>query len=95
MSLCELFLEEVVKDARVLARVRNKGVFGEFEASGEDGEGSENVGCDGEGFEEASELKDCDRELMGTVRSLRLLSGIRRSSAAVFGDIWHSSSGGT
>jgi hypothetical protein len=89
MSLCELFLEEVVKDARVLARVRNKGVFGEFEANGEDGAGSEKVG------EEASELKDCDRELMGTVRSLRLLSGIRRSSAAVFGDIWHSSSGGT
>jgi hypothetical protein len=95
MSLCELFLEEVVKDARVLARVRNKGVFGEFEVSGEVGEGSENVGFDGEGFEEASELKDCDRELIGTVRSLRPLLGIRRSSAVVGGDIWYSSSGGT
>jgi hypothetical protein len=95
MSLCELFFEPVVRDARVLARVRNNGEFGEFELSGEEGAGSEKVGFEGEGFEEASELKDCDRESIGTVRKLRIPSGLRRSSPAVFGDMRYSSSGGT
>lgn len=84
-----------VKDANVLARVRNSGAFGELEVSGEEGEGSENVGFEGEGFEEASELKDCDRELIGTVRKLSPPSGGRRSSPSVFGDSRYSSSGGT
>jgi len=92
MSLCELFLEAVVRDARVLARVRKSG---ELELSGEEGAGSDKAGFDGEGFDEASDVKDCDRESIGTVRKLRCPSGVRRSSAAIFGGRRYSNAGGT
>jgi hypothetical protein len=48
MSLCKLFLDAVVRDAKVLARVRNNGELGELELSGEEGAGSEKVGFEGE-----------------------------------------------
>lgn len=95
MSLCELFLEAVVRDAKVLARVRNSGELGELELSGEEGAGSEKVGFDGEGLEEASDVKDCDCESIGMVRKLRPRSGTRRPAAAGLGDMRYSSSGGT
>jgi hypothetical protein len=59
MSLGELLLAEVVREAKVFARVRNSGAFGEVDVSGEVGDGREKAGLDGERlFEEVSELKD-------------------------------------
>ena len=58
MSLCELFLEAVVSEAKVFARVRKRGVFGECEVIGEVGDGREKVGFAGDGFEDVSELKE-------------------------------------
>jgi hypothetical protein len=65
MSACELFREEVVSAASVLARPRKKGgEAGEAgDPMGETGDGKEKAGCEGD-----SELYEGDREDIGTVR---------------------------
>ena len=65
MSACELFREEVVSAASVLARPRKNGdeLGEEGDPMGETGDGKEKAGCEGD-----SELYECDREEIGTVR---------------------------
>lgn len=65
MSACELFLEEVVSAASVLARPRKNGDDADEDGDpmGETGDGKEKVGCEGD-----SELYDGDLEDIGTVR---------------------------
>ena len=58
MSFWELFFEDVVNEARVLARPRKRAEADCGEASGEVGEGKENAGCEGDRFEDESELYD-------------------------------------
>jgi hypothetical protein len=66
MSPCELFREEVVSAASVLARPRKKGdeAGEDGDPMGETGDGNEKVGCEGDD----SELYEGDREEIGTVR---------------------------
>jgi len=68
MSACELFREEVVSAATVLARPRKKGeeVGEDGDPMGETGEGKENGGWDGDSAD--SELNEGGREEMGAVR---------------------------
>lgn len=56
MSACELFLEDVVREASVLARVRKTGALGGGEPAGEICAENDDVGND-----EAPEVYDCDR----------------------------------
>lgn len=65
MSACELFREEVVSAANVLARPRKNGdeEGEEGDPMGETGDGKEKGGCEGD-----SELYEGDREEIGTVR---------------------------
>jgi hypothetical protein len=69
MSPCELFREEVVSAASVLARPRKKGdeVGEDGDPMGEAGDGKERVGCEGVSADD-SELYEGDREEIGTVR---------------------------
>lgn len=65
ISVLEALREPDAKDARVFARPRKNG---DEDAIGEAGEGSENVGCDGDRLPERSELADMERDPIGTVR---------------------------
>jgi len=67
MSVCELFLADVVSEASVFARLRKKGEEGEL-AMGEVGGGSEKAGCEGERLADLSDCADMERDVIGTVR---------------------------
>jgi hypothetical protein len=77
-----LFLDDVVNEARVFARLRKNGEDGEA-AIGEEGGGRENAGCDGERFIDLSDVADCDRAVIGTVRWLMLISDDRGLESAL------------
>lgn len=76
ISVCEVLREPVAREARVFARPRKNGVNGELAESGEVGEGSENVGCDGDRCD-WSEFWDMEREPIGTVSEFKLGSELR------------------
>jgi hypothetical protein len=92
-SCWELFRDVLVRAAKVFARPRKKGDEDEDcgKLIGDVGDGREKAGCEGERFE-FSELKDGDREEMGTVRRLMFMSDER--GLASFGSSGGVSSGG-
>ena len=57
MSFCEVFLDELDKEASVLERPRKRGRPDE-DPIGDEGEGSEKAGWEGDRCEETSELYD-------------------------------------
>ena len=65
---------EVVSEASVFARARNRGDGAGGEPNGEDVDGDANAGCEGDRDAEWSELYEREREDIGTVRLLRLRS---------------------
>lgn len=73
ISAWELFLEVVLRAARVLARVRMKGLDDVVLAAGEL-DGSENPPYPGERRPEVSEVAEGERVVMGTMRPLRFES---------------------
>lgn len=88
MSAGEPLLDAVVRDARVLALVRNNG---ELETGGEEVEGSEDpTGGETAG---ASEWEESDRDPMGIVRLLGDLSAVCSGESLLVNR--YSSSGGT
>jgi hypothetical protein len=95
MSVCELFRDDVVRAASVLARPRKKGDDEGEAAMGEVGDGSEKAGCDGERFMDRSEFDDMDRDVMGTVRLLMLVPEARGFHAGLRFVDREGSSGGT
>jgi hypothetical protein len=63
------FLEEVVRDARVLDRGRNGDEDCDGEASGgEAGDAPEKAGCEGDRVADASEAAEWERPDIGTVK---------------------------
>jgi hypothetical protein len=78
MSAWELYLEAVVKEASVLARVLK---IGGFVGGDPCGEACSEACCVKEevGYDEAAAMYDCDLEFMGTVRFLEVLSNACRS----------------
>ena len=69
-------LAEVVRDARVFARPRKSADPDEEAGSAEFPGPGGNDACNGERFDDVSELKDCDLEDIATVRLLIFFSGI-------------------
>lgn len=82
----------MVKEASVFARLLKNGEDGEA-AIGDEGGGKENAGCVGDRFIDLSELADCDRVVMGTVRWLMLRSDDRGLDSALEADRSGSSGG--
>jgi hypothetical protein len=67
-----VFLEEVVREARVLDLGRNGEELCTTGGAGEVGDGTENAGCEGERVVEVSEEADSDLPAIGTIRFCKL-----------------------